>query len=198
MNNSLRTGILGGTFDPIHKGHLAIAQAALEQAALDRVLFVVAANPPHKTKNNLTDVSLRVEMTQAAISDNPAFQISLVEIEREGYSYTADTLKVLQEADPEGQLFFIVGYDSALDLPRWREPRKILKQAALLVAPRPDSRKGLPAMLHGHAALLQMAPCHISSSAIRQQIQEGSDAREMLPPGVWEIIERERLYRPCP
>jgi nicotinate-nucleotide adenylyltransferase len=198
VNNSRRTGILGGTFDPIHKGHLAIARAALEQAALDKILFVVAANPPHKINNSLTDVSLRLAMTEAAIADTPAFQISRVELDRKGYSYTADTLKTLHEEDPQSELFFIIGYDSALDLPRWREPGKILEQAALLIAPRPDCMEPLPEILHGHAALLHMEPCHISSSAIRRRIQEGKEVSDMLPAGVCEIIQRERLYQSCP
>jgi nicotinate-nucleotide adenylyltransferase len=193
----MRTGVFGGTFDPVHKGHLNIANAALDQAALDRILFVVAAKPPHKRNNQLTETALRVQMVEAAIADHPAFQVSLVEIERQGYSFTADTLKILKEEDPEGELFFIIGSDSARDLPNWREPQRILDQAALLVAPRPDCPETLPAMLQSRASLLKLEPWDISSSVIRKRIQQGKEIQDMLPQAVWDIIRRERLYQSC-
>lgn len=193
----MRTGVFGGTFDPVHKGHLNIANAALEQAALDRILFVVAAKPPHKRNNQLTETALRVQMVEAAIADHPAFQVSLVEIERQGYSFTADTLKILKEEDPEGELFFIIGSDSARDLPNWREPQRILDQAALLVAPRPDCPETLPEMLQSRASLLKLEPWDISSSVIRKRIQQGKEIQDMLPQAVWDIIRRERLYQSC-
>lgn len=193
----MRTGVFGGTFDPVHKGHLNIANAALEQAALDRILFVVAAKPPHKRNNQLTETALRVQMVEAAIADHPAFQVSLVEIERQGYSFTADTLKILKEEDPEGELFFIIGSDSARDLPNWREPQRILDQAALLVAPRPDCPETLPEMLQSRASLLKLEPWDISSSVIRKHIQQGKEIQDMLPQAVWDIIRRERLYQSC-
>ena len=125
MNDPSRIGVFGGTFDPIHTGHLAIAHAALEQACLDKVLFVIAANPPHKHDNAITPASLRAAMTASAIAGIPAFEICSIEIDRPGPSYTADTLMGLHEQYAPAELFFIVGYDSAIDLPHWRNPEKL-------------------------------------------------------------------------
>ena len=120
-----------------------------------------------------------------------------MEIERQGYSFTADTLKILKEEDPEGELFFIIGSDSARDLPNWREPQRILDQAALLVAPRPDCPETLPEMLQSRASLLKLEPWDVSSSVIRKRIQQGKEIQDMLPQAVWDIIRRERLYQSC-
>ena len=149
VNNPVRIGVFGGTFDPIHAGHLAIARAAREQARLDKVLFVIAAAPPHKPGDSITPAETRVAMTAAAIAGVPGFELSRIELDRPGPSYTADTLNLLHEEMPEAQLFFIVGYDSALDLPKWRRPEEIVGAATLLIAPRPENTRPLPAFLEG-------------------------------------------------
>jgi len=194
----MRTGVFGGTFDPIHNGHLAIARAAKEEAALDRVLFVVAANPPHKKDNRLTAAPAPGADDRAAIAEERGFQISLIEIERRGYSFTVDTLKSLGEEDPGGELFFILGYDSALDLPHWRDARLILDLATLLVAPRPFCADPLPALLRDRAILLKTEPWDISSSDIRSRIRKNEQTDHLLPPSVLDIIRKKRLYQPCP
>ncbi len=194
MANPCRIGVFGGTFDPIHNGHLAIARAARAQAALDRVLFVIASNPPHKPDATITSADLRAAMTEAAIANEPAFEISRVELDRPGLSFTVDTLTRLHEGMPDAELFFIVGYDSALDLPRWRRPEEIMRLARLLVAPRPQNRRPLPALLQGRCDLLSMEEWPIASSDIRKGLQMGEDMGALLPEPVLRIIADKELY----
>ncbi len=195
MDKVNRIGVFGGTFDPIHKGHLAIARAAREQAELDKVLFVIAANPPHKNGVAVTPAQERVAMTAVAIADEPGFEISRVELDRPGPSYTADTLARLRDALAPAELFFIVGYDSALDMPRWRHPQTVLRLATLLVAPRPDNSSPLPPMIREKCVLLHMEEYPVSSSAIRERMARGEDMSGWLPPAVQEIIDAKGLYR---
>jgi nicotinate-nucleotide adenylyltransferase len=177
----------------MHIGHLAIARAARDQAHLDRVLFVIAANPPHK-QDTATPASMRLAMAEAAIADDPDFELSRLELERPGPSYTADTLARLKTLYPEAALFFIAGYDSALDLPHWRKPESLLEQASLLVAPRPENSRPLPAMLEGRCRLLRMDDCPISSSEIRARIGQGENMDVWLPPPVAAMIRDKGLY----
>jgi nicotinate-nucleotide adenylyltransferase len=195
VNDPSRIGVFGGTFDPIHTGHLAIARAALEQACLDKVLFVIAANPPHKHDNAITAAPLRVAMTASAIADNPEFEICSIELERPGPSYTADTLKRLHEMYAPAELFFIAGYDSAIDLPRWRSPEKILQLARLLVAPRPQNTAPLPKLVRDHCSVLQMEDYPVSSSEIRTRMEHGEDMAAWLPVPTVAFIREKGLYR---
>ncbi|MEA3366078.1 MAG: nicotinate (nicotinamide) nucleotide adenylyltransferase, partial [Candidatus Hydrogenedentes bacterium] len=138
MNKTNRIGVLGGTFDPIHKAHIRIAKAALNQARLDKVLFVVAAHPPHKSRRKLHATSEeRFAMVQAALADEPAMEPSRIELDRDGPSYTAETLAILEEHYRGAKLFLILGLDSLVDMPHWHHPEMILAKADLLVAPRP-------------------------------------------------------------
>ncbi len=195
MDNPLRIGVFGGTFDPIHKGHLAIAQAAQQQAQLDKVLFVIAANPPHKNDIGLTPAPLRVAMTEAAIAACPGFEVCRIELDRPGPSYTVDTLKRLHEELAPERLFFIVGYDSALDLPGWRQPQEILRLATLLVAPRPKNKGSLPALVTDNCQMLRMNEYPVSSSEIREGIARGEDMSAWLPAGAQAVIDAKGLYR---
>lgn len=193
VNNPTRIGVFGGTFDPMHIGHLAIARAARDQAGLDRVLFVIAANPPHKN-DAITPADIRLEMAEAAIAHEPGLELSRIELDRPGPSYTADTLKRLHAQMPGAGFYFILGYDSALDLPKWRDPEAILAQATLLVAPRPDRRTPLPPMLAGHCQLLRMNDYKISSSEIREQLKQGRNMDNWLPAPVAALIREKGLY----
>src|SRR5437016_3723431 len=132
----MRLGVFGGTFDPVHLGHLILAEQCREQAKLDQVLFVPAARPPHKLDRELTKLQQRVEMLALAISGQPAFKIDEREQKRPGPSYTYATLEELRQDDPSAELFLIVGADSLHDLPGWVQPRRILELATLLVVPR--------------------------------------------------------------
>ncbi len=195
VSNPKRIGIFGGTFDPVHLGHLAIAQTAKAQAHLDKVLFVVAAAPPHKSGDALTPADTRVAMTAAAIREEPAFELSRIELDRPGLSYTADTLALLKKSMPGARLFLIVGYDSAIDLPRWHSPENIMRLATLLIAPRPENTQPLPPLLKGHYEMLVMPEYRLSSSDIRARLQRGECVSGALPEAVMRIIQEKRLYR---
>src|SRR5262245_29724743 len=136
----MRLGVFGGTFDPVHLGHLILAEQCREQARLDQVQFVPAAVPPHKRDKELTSFGQRVEMLALAIAGQPAFRIDELEKNRTGPSYTVDTLTQLHAARPGDEFFFILGADSVRDLPIWYQPRRILELATLLVVARPEVR----------------------------------------------------------
>jgi nicotinate-nucleotide adenylyltransferase len=197
VGNPMRIGVFGGTFDPIHLGHLAIAHAAKTQAKLDKILFIIAASPPHKPGESITPAEDRVAMTEAALANEPGFELSRIELNRTGPSYTADTLRLLGESLPEAQFYFIVGYDSALDMPKWRCPEEILRRARLLIAPRSENPHPLPSLLQGHCEMLVMPECNLSSSEIRAQIQRSEALNNALPEGVAQFIREKRLYCPC-
>ncbi len=195
VSDRLRIGILGGTFDPVHRAHLAIAEAARDQAQLDRVLFVVSAHPPHKRNYVSTPAEDRLAMVEAAVSAYPEFEASDLEIRRPGPSYTVDTLREIRAAHPEAELYLIMGYDAALDLPHWREPQKILEMARLLVLPREG---GAPPPLHhdvmNRSTILQFSPIPLSSTEIRESLRRGKYPAHALPEPVLDLIRRKGLY----
>src|SRR6516165_6442591 len=135
----MRVGIFGGTFDPVHTGHLILAEQCREQGRLDEVWFVPAPRPPHKDEPSLTRFEQRVEMLALALAGNPAFRIDELEKERSGPSYTVETLAELKRRHPEHTFLLLVGGDSLVDLPRWYDPRGIVAQAGLLVMERPGN-----------------------------------------------------------
>jgi nicotinate-nucleotide adenylyltransferase len=184
-----RVGVFGGTFDPVHVGHLAIAQAALESVPLDRVLFVPARRSPLKDRDPIARVADRVAMLDAAISGEPRFALSRVELERDGVSYTVDTLEALHS---EGALFLILGSDALADLARWRKPDRIRELATILVAARPGAPEPDPA----HGARVFDAPhLDISSRELRARAARGMSLRYLVPDAVWEHIRKRGLYR---
>jgi nicotinate-nucleotide adenylyltransferase len=189
-----RIGVFGGTFDPLHTTHLAIAEAALEQAGLDKVLFVISAEPPHKRWEVFAPAEDRYDMVRAATAPHPGFEPCRLEIDRRGPSYTVDTLRLLREANPAARLFLIVGYDSLVDLPKWRDPETILSLAHLLAVPRPASRGGPPRELEGHFTLLNFEISPVSSTWVREILREGRDTGELLPSGVLKLIKERGLY----
>lgn len=194
MDKKLRIGVYGGTFDPIHRTHLAIARAALDHAQLDRVLFVVSAAPPHKQADVYAGPEDRFQMVQAALADEPRMEVSRLELDRKGLSFTADTLRELQAAHPGAELFLIVGYDALLDIPNWHHPREILSHARLLAAPRPGARLPVPRDLAGRYEMLPFTESEVSSTEIRARIAAGQDARDLLPPAVERLIREKSLY----
>src|SRR5437588_11938966 len=133
----MRVGVFGGTFDPIHQGHLILAEQCREQGRLDEVWFVPAPRPPHKEGQTVTRFDQRVEMLALALAGNPAFRVQDLEKEREGPSYTVLTLAELQRRHPGDELFLLIGSDTLADLPTWREPQRLVRQAGLLVTARP-------------------------------------------------------------
>lgn len=199
----MRTGVFGGTFDPIHLGHLILAEQCREQAALDQVLFVPAAVPPHKREKALTSFAQRVEMLALAISGQPAFRIGELEKDRTGPSYTVDTLTQLQAARPGDELHFILGSDSLRDLPMWYQPRRILELATLLVVARPDFpmlseeelRSALAVDVPVRLRVVEAPLIAISSSDLRQRLAEGRSVRYMIPRAVEAYIQDKELYQ---
>jgi len=197
-----RVGILGGTFDPVHYGHLAIAEEVYCALQLTRMVFVPAGLPPHKPAAGITPVQQRVTMLECAIATNPHFTLSLVDVQRAGPSYTVETLRLLrQEWGPCAELFFVIGSDSLKDLPSWYDPEGILAQATIVALTRPgyvDVRAGLlerlPA-LKDRLILLEGPLLAISATDLRQRVAEGRPIKYQTPEVVEEYILRHGLYR---
>jgi nicotinate-nucleotide adenylyltransferase len=185
----VRLGVFGGTFDPVHVGHLAIAHAALESVPLDRVLFVIARRSPLKERGPVASEEDRLRMLELAVAGEPRFAVSRVELDRNGPSYTVDTLQLLAGTD---DLFLILGSDAIADLPRWKDPDRIARLATLVVADRP----GAPERM-GDAPVVQFdAPrLDISSRELRARAARGRSLRYLVPDHVWKHIEARGLYR---
>lgn len=198
----MRVGILGGTFNPPHIGHLVCAQDALAQLALERVLLVPVREPPHKEIAADPGVGQRVQMCELAVAGDSRFAVSRVDADRPGPSWTVDTLRSLHADDPEDQLTFIVGGDMAHSLPTWREPEAVLELAELGVAERESiARADITEHLAGLAGVrarlrfFDMPRIDISSSLIRRRVADGRPVRYLVPDAVADQIAAEGLYR---
>lgn len=196
------TGVFGGTFDPIHIAHLAVAEAARDTFGLRRVLFIPAAEPPHKPGRDITAVEHRLAMVEAAVAANPAFEVSHIEVDRTGPSYTVDTLAALCEADPADRLALILSAESYTELSTWREPRRILELADLIVAPRDGyadaDRDLVPSQFpDAPAAITFLDGPHIrlSASEIRARAADGRSVRYLVPDAVAAYIGDHGLYQ---
>lgn len=201
----MQIGIFGGTFDPVHVGHLILAEQAREQGNLDQIWFVPAPRPPQKHGISITRFDLRIEMLSLAIAGHAAFHIDPIEQERAGPSYTVDTLTALTQRYPEHRFHLLIGGDSLVDLPTWRDPQGILAHAALLVMARPGVtpataeelrvRLGLPPDRPPQMTVIRAPLIDIASRDLRQRVHDGRSIRFMVPRSV-EIFIRERgLYR---
>jgi nicotinate-nucleotide adenylyltransferase len=202
----MRIGIFGGSFDPVHFGHLLLAECCREQGRLDTVWFLPAAVPPHK-QHELTPSQGRIEMLELAIGGNSAFAVSRYEADRGGVNYTADTLAHFRDADPASEFFFLLGADMFHDLPQWRQPERICE----LALPMPVRRSGeLPldfrllsaiASPERMAAIRQhevvMPEIGLSASDIRRRVAAGQSIRYRTPRAVEKYIESHGLYRPA-
>jgi nicotinate-nucleotide adenylyltransferase len=185
----MRLGILGGTFDPIHLGHLAAARAAMDCANLDRVLFIPAAVPPHRSAT-VAGAKERLEMTRLAIDDEEGFEVSDVEVRRRGVSYTVDTLRELRRLHPNDELYLILGWDAAKLFPTWRDPEEVRRLASLVIVTRPGS--GAPT---GTRDIVCERPTpDISASELREALAAGKPVRHWLPAAVERYIAEHRLY----
>jgi len=194
VNKSQRIGVLGGTFDPIHNVHLAMARAAIKHARLDKVLFVVSGRPPHKSTGPCASAENRFAMAEAATASESKMEASRLEIDRGGVSYTRDTLEALSKQSPGDTLFLILGFDSLLDLPNWRAPGRVLELARILVVPRPGANGQVPTELEGHYDMLPFEPVDIASTTIRQRIATGGSIEELVPAPVVRYILGKGLY----
>jgi nicotinate-nucleotide adenylyltransferase len=196
----IRLGLLGGTFDPPHYGHLLAAQEAAWHLHLNRVLFLPARQNPLKFGEPRSSVQHRCEMVALAIADNAQFELSRIDLDRPPPSYTADLLRALQS--PEQELFFLIGADILPELPKWRQPEQILRLARLVVVNRPGVRtpdmKSLEAALPGvreHVEGIHVPGVDVSSSEIRKRVAAGEPIRYLTPPAVERYIIENELYR---
>ncbi|EHQ91757.1 nicotinate-nucleotide adenylyltransferase [Desulfosporosinus youngiae] len=207
MNNDLkgkvnRLGIMGGTFDPIHYGHLVAAEMARAEFKLDKVLFIPTGTPPHKNRKGISDAELRFEMVKRAIQDNPSFDISRLEIEREGPSYTVETLRVLRRMWPEHELYFITGSDALLEIFSWREAEEIFRLIEFIGAARPgfDASDFFLKVQQEHPETkgkihyLEVPALAISSTDIRARVRRGEPIRYLLPEAVRLYLAQHKLY----
>jgi nicotinate-nucleotide adenylyltransferase len=182
-----RIGVFGGTFDPVHVGHLAIANAALDDLALDRVHFVPAQRSPLKHDAPIADAGDRLAMLAAATQGEPRFRVSRLEVDREGPSFTVDTLEALRG---DGELFLILGSDAYADFERWQSPARIRDLATIVLAARPGAPRAPTAV-----RMLDSPLMDISSRELRARAARGRSLRYLVPEAVLRYIEEHRLYR---
>lgn len=197
-----RVGVLGGTFDPIHIGHLILAEEARDQLGLTVVYFVPAGDPPHKRDRRLAPVDDRLRMIELAVAGNPVFQASRVDADRPGPHYTLDMVRIFQERLPAGgELYFLMGYDSLAELPGWHRPADLLAACRLVALTRyniPLNWALLESRLPGiqeRVTLLDMPELEIASNHVQSRMRAGRSIRYLVPEAVREYIERQGLYR---
>jgi nicotinate-nucleotide adenylyltransferase len=197
----MRLGLLGGTFDPPHNGHILLAQAARKQLRLDEVLWVVTADPPHKQDNEISPVADRLDLVKAAIAGEPAFRLSRVDVDRPGPHWAADTVALVRAAYPGADLVYLMGGDSLRDLPTWGRPREFLAGCTLGVLRRPGDDfdlAGLERVLPGltrRVTFIDVPPLEIASHTIRRRVRAGEAIDDLVPPAVADLIAARRLYR---
>lgn len=217
-------GLLGGTFNPIHNGHLAIAREVRDRLQLDRILFIPTGDPPHKNDQSLAPAAARYEMVRLAIADTPSFALSDIEVRRQGKSYSIDTIRILkQQLEPAADLYFVIGLDAFLDIHHWRAPLELLQLCRFVVVPRQGFSYQslatiplLPPLDHqvlahldrgtvprldisipsGQTVICLPIPLYpISASEIRQRIRHKQSLANLLPPSVGSYILQHRLYQ---
>lgn len=219
---AIRLGILGGSFNPVHNGHLAIARQTRNLIPLDQILFVPAGDPPHKLTGTLAPAKDRYEMVRLAIASDPTFAVSDVEINRPGKSYTLDTIRRLrQQYGASTRLFFLIGLDAFLDFPTWREPATLLTLCSFVVISRPGisfrslasmtlfpaiPEESLAALDAGRRSKLEIPlsdhqlicvhvpPTHVSASDIRHRVRQAQSVTDLLPASVESYIIQHHLY----
>ncbi|MGN1180301.1 MAG: nicotinate-nucleotide adenylyltransferase [Suilimivivens sp.] len=198
-----KIGIMGGTFNPIHNGHLILAEQAREYCGLDEVLFMPSGNSYMKNTAQIPDGETRISMTALAIENNPYFVLSTMEVERKGATYTCETIKELKIQSPETQYYFIVGADNLFSIENWWKPEEILSECILVAAVRGDKdreeidakARELEAKYRARIILLPEKKFDISSTEIREKIARGESVRYLVPDKVLSYIERKQLYR---
>jgi nicotinate-nucleotide adenylyltransferase len=201
----MRLGLFGGSFDPVHLGHLLLAEYCREQARLDQVVFLPAAVPPHKQDRTLSPAEQRIEMLKLAVAGHEQFTVSRYEVDRGGVSYTVETLRHYREQDPEGELFLLVGADMLHDLPRWREAGEICRLAIPVAVRRPGTGDLDYSLLAGlvppdrlnlfRQYQVEMPQIGLSSTDLRRRVAAGQSIRYQTPRAVEKYIETQGLYR---
>jgi len=192
-------GILGGTFNPPHRGHLALARHAQAELGLERVLLMPAHSAPHKGEEGDPGPERRLEMCRLAVGGEAGLEVCALEIERGGPSYTVDTLRAIKQGDPQADLTFIVGADMARTLPAWREPRALVGLAGLAIAEREETGREevlrALAPLGARMTFLAMPMLEVSSSQVRERVKAGEPIEDLVAPAVAEYIAAHALYR---
>jgi nicotinate-nucleotide adenylyltransferase len=188
----MKIGILGGTFNPIHYGHLILGEQVCGQLGLDRVIYVPSFMPPHKNNQDVISAVHRLQMLRLAVRGNKHFSVSDAEIKRRGTSYTIDTLREINKRYPKAGLFFLCGSDLVSELPTWKNIDKILQMSKFVLAKRP----GFGKRLTGKSFLkIHVAQVDISSSLLRSLVKQGRSIRYLTPDAVVDYINKHRLYR---
>lgn len=200
-----RIGVLGGSFDPIHVGHLGITREVHERLGLDRSVFLPAGQPPHKLDKRLTDVEHRLAMVRLAIADRPHLTMSRVDVDRPGPCYSVDTVRLLRDqfrsVGTEPEIYFLIGADSLIELPTWYRPRELLQLCTVVAVGRPGYRVdpgALGRLLPGAPPVTYLeldSPVDVSSTGIRQRVAEGRSIRGLVPEAVERYILEHNLYR---
>jgi len=201
----VRIAVFGGSFDPVHYGHLLLAETCREACALDLVLLMPNAIPPHKPDRQLTPVRQRLQMLQLAVADCAGLEVSSLEADRGGVSYTVETLEEVRSRYPDASIFFLMGADALRDLPGWREPTRICELARPLIVARPGGPDPDLSILHrlrgnstpsdGEPTVLPMPRIDISSTELRERVRAGRSIRFRTPRSVEEYVRQHRLYR---
>lgn len=198
-----RIAVLGGTFNPIHNGHLIIAEMIREEFNLNKIIFIPSGRPPHKKADEISDVEHRYNMVLSAVHSNPTFEVSRIEIERTGYTYTVDTVKELKEIYGEGTLlYYLIGADVLYDLLTWKNCEEVFKLCQFIVALRPGYKEKDFMEQIKYLSINYLAKIHtrnvplieISSTLLRQKIKEGKSIRYLVPQAVEDYIIKNRLY----
>lgn len=199
-----KIGIMGGTFDPIHNGHLMLGKQAYQEYSLNEVWYMPSGHPPHKNSHHVTEPIMRLAMTELAVKDYEGFVCSDFEVKRTGYTYTAQTLKLLHEAYPEHSFYFIIGADSLYEIENWYEPDQVLAQAVILTAQREyedadcSMDRQAAYLVSKYQADIRMLHCgemDISSAELRSMTARGQSIADYVPRRVMEYIEAHGLYQ---
>jgi nicotinate-nucleotide adenylyltransferase len=199
-----KIGIMGGTFDPIHNGHLMLGRQALEEYGLDQVWYMPSGQPPHKKDHAVTDAADRLEMVRRAVDGIDGFVCSDFEIQRPGITYSVETLRLLRQEYPADEFYFIIGADSFYEIERWFQPQEILKLTALMVAVREypgaarsmeEQKKLLEEKYQARVHFLHCAKMDVSSSGLRRSISEGEPVGDLIPEAVLSYIKEKGLYK---
>jgi nicotinate-nucleotide adenylyltransferase len=188
-----RIGLFGGSFDPIHVGHLLVAQAACEELALDRLFFVPAAQSPFKPANEPAPTALRLRMLRLALAGKSNYEVDAQEIDRGGVSFTIDTVRDYARRFPQSELFYLIGADHVPTLPKWRDAAELARLLQFVVIPRPGETPAQPPPLF-RVQVLEGWPLKLSSSQVRARVKAGQSIDALVPSVVAEVIEENGLY----
>jgi nicotinate-nucleotide adenylyltransferase len=197
----INVGVLGGTFDPPHNGHLHIAQEALTQLNLDRVLFAPTRQPPHKLDKDITPIEHRLEMVRLAIANDPRLVLSRVDVDRDGPTYTVDTIRLLRKEIPNADFYFIMGMDSLANILSWHKPDELIRLCKFAIFSRPGFSVDLNQFEHELPGLrepvvfVRSSPQEISATELQRRVRLGLSIRDSVPAPVADYIAANHLYR---